>query len=293
LGPRLDAIMATLKIHSPSVPPAPTTPEPKPVALPPIKEDVHIIIIRDSQYMTAPLDDLLLLRSNYSGRGYFFLREIIIEWKSNNPHITLPISDPLAMNIVPLDLTEAAFLRWMGLKYHLHWDMKRVFFQGVSGGGGSESANSDAELNPMILTSKEIDYQLKDNIFFKTPIHLSLGNVKFPAGSIVVFDRKESIRIVRIRTPGLGELIITLNDFGTDIRVGVGASALAEKLKAKYPNYPLEDHMNVSFEYRYFPSSPAAETRQSKAKQWIEEMISMFKKDFDWSTISAELQKSP
>lgn len=247
-------------------------------------KEVPVIIIHNSTYDLAQLHGQLALNGSTHTKGYWTIDTIIKGWKAkvgNNPKIG-NIKD------FYLDLAELTFFHWYSQKFPFHWQMKRTWFQGISGGGGAETAQPDAVPKPSVIDNSQIRTLLSNNLFIANGIDgFYTGNIFLPPETSYRVIRKEGSRIFTCENRNIS-LTISMEYVGGG---GIGASNLARLITNKYPGYDTEGRIRFVFEMKTKPLrkwSPLTE----KEKLWVQELISLFDNDFGWGNIQIDLKKA-
>jgi hypothetical protein len=178
-----------------------------------------------------------------------------------------------------------ALLKMLSENYSLHWDVKKVWNQGISGGSGGISINSSAEKKP-----KEIDL---------TPFVSSISNRFSGEPKLKVFLPKGSRFSCISRRENNNKYLLKNKNYELSIDIYVtsagriGPSRLGQNLGRIFNN--IDDWSTVSFEVelsvKYYKSKIHSD-QTIKIKKWIEEMRLTIEKDFGWETIKPDFEES-
>jgi hypothetical protein len=264
--------------------------------LPAVKAEIPVVIFRDYNAELVPVFQPLALSGALSEIPALF--STYRKWLANNPPpasakaaATGDNSEVVERREFFLDLFEASFWSWLwswswlSKDYSLHWRVQRKWFQGISSGGGSVSVAPDAERKPVVLAAGDVARRLPGNTLLEPPSPVTLGSVSFPRGTEVTVDRNKLRRRTRVTNRHL-QLNITFELVGGGL---VGATTLAERLKARFPVDPIwVDHIqatvNCQFSY-LFRWSPAT----SRQREWVDEKIAGFRTEFGWDFLREKL----
>ncbi len=264
--------------------------------LSPLPEDsaqIDVLFVHDENQTLAPLMGTLILSGSAHTKGYIELELVLTEWReaqrvrNTKGGAISNDSDPISGEFY-LDIFEKTFWRWLAQKYGIHWMAKHDWFWGISSGSGSMGSAPNAEESMCTLSKQDIVKRLSGNR--RVLNGAMLGDVKFPVHSKVALKRDGGRRTIEIDDSYL-HLKIELTSFGRGV---VEASDLAEKINNKYrptSSKWWEEHIRVSFycQYtRWYRWSPETKRR----RKWVEEMIDMFRNDFEWSLIRNDLEKA-
>jgi hypothetical protein len=258
--------------------------------LPAVKAEIPVVIFRDYNAQLVPVFEPLALNGALSEIPALF--STYKKWLANNlppasakAAATGDNSEVVERGEFFLDLFEASFWSWLSRDYSLHWRVQRKRFQGISSGGGSVSVAPDAEEKPVVLAAGDIARRLSGNALLEPPNPVTLGSVSFPRGTEVTIDRNKLRRRIRITNRHL-QLNITFELVGGGL---VGATTLAERLRARFPVDPIwADHIqatvNCQFSYllRWSPAT-------SWQREWVDEMIAGFRTEFGWDILREKL----
>lgn len=265
------------------VPVAPATLRAEPIV-------VNVVLLRDQAYNIAPIHHAMLLDNVRSGYGYSLLSDVVGFWRYYYQGTDIPeLHSEKGTESVALDIIEAAFWRWMSIKYPMHWDMEIVPERGIHGYGESGHPRPGAEEHPRLVTQEEVGKCLDTNIFFKGP-HLMLlgGTAALPSEAVISFERGWPERAICIRTDHIEKFRIV---FTARVWGDIGYTVLAEKLKAKYSPGLLHNHIVVLFEYAFSPTSELTENGQRQSR-WLRQLIANYRQDFEWSLIEDDLKRA-
>src|SRR3989338_6050009 len=257
--------------------------------LPEFSTDVHVLFVHNENKELAPLLTPLIRTGSAHVQGYRSLEEVWAQWeykqkKENAKSGAISDGD---VDEFYLDLFEKTFWFWLSERYGIHWMVKRYQFYGISGGGGSISSAPNAEKPVCTLRKQDIVKLLSGNSLVLG--EGMLGDVKLPAGSEVTVKRDQFRRTIEICNECL-QLKIELMLVGGG---PLGGATLAKKIIREWTPTSSkcgEKHINVSFHCQYKRWrrwSPSTE----RQKEWLKEMVSMFRNDFEWPLIRNDLEK--
>jgi len=250
--------------------------------LPSDSKTVDVLILRNKKVVNIKdfFEKLLKVGSPHKN-GYELLHTTSL-FSPKNKGIEI---DP---EVISIDLLEMSLWTWLSKRYALHWDVDIEYFEGISGGQGNINPAVDAEKNPTILSSEEIQEYLQDSIFLVSKGQLR--KISLPSGSTLnIIERHKYKRIYQIKNKHI-DFKIEIYKIGQS---GLLFTTLGENIKKTLPSAESwhSDNLKVKFECRYskrFRGSLATK----KQRKWVNEIMNDFYNDFEWRLVKPDLEKA-
>lgn len=247
-----------------------------------LNEKVHVLLLRD-QYLTYTREfSRRLLMDDIKNNGY----EIIMRVEAfsfDNIKKTEENGGSIGM-----DVMEYAFFVWLGESYLLHWDNERIYFDGISGGGGQIFAKKDADKKVSTLKYEQLREKLTSNQIM--PLKNGLfSNISYPKETDFVVLRHDKIAREYSFKNSYINFKISIRKASQGI---LSSTKLAESILKTLPseNKWQTEEFVISFECTY-SKLRRGNPSLIKQKKWVEEIVNGVKKDFDWGNVKEDIIK--
>lgn len=258
--------------------------------LKPISNDskrIKLLILKNKEGLnTQEISDRLGKVSSVFN-GYQTINDISL-FTREKENFTIPKSEA---EIETVDLVEMAFWCWLSKKYTDHWDINEIWFEGISGGGGSSQRNENAELNPTCVKIDKMKKLLNHNS--RELNQGSFFEINLPSNTrIDLVQYHDSFRRYLISNKYF-KLNITISYIGNS---GVFGSILGNKMLESLKKFSLDQDyfsndiiidLNCSYSL-WYKGNPEF----LKQKKWVNDLMNDLYKNFDWSEIKPRLEKA-
>jgi len=250
-----------------------------------VERKIKVLTLRNKRYTNISEFSNKLLRTNSDFKnGYGLMSRIEIFSSKHLENVEYDAES------VGLDNLEYSFWAWLGERYSLHWDIKRDFFEGISGGGGNTSKANNADKETKVYTYQEIRNLLIANQLLPDE-HGLFFKVHFPKNTIIQIKIHSKHRREYLIKNKYYTFTITMYSIGTS---GLTYTNLGEKIKEA-----LNDKNNEWYSDRFivnmkckFSTLRKGSPELKKQKQWIIDIVNEYEHDFEWNNLKPELEKA-
>lgn len=258
------------------------------VPLPERDVTVPVLVLYDQCHRIVPMERVL--ENESFDNVYFVIKAMTDEWVAKNRKAILS-GEIRPGNEYYQDLMELSLVHWLCNKYRPHWRVRREYFQMIGGGVGRDSPAPDAEESCVVIERDQLIQLLKANFFIIHNAIAPLWIERFclPAESIIKIKRTQGKGIsFVIANPHL-ELTVEIRSVGGQ---GINNPKIRDMIK-EVAHYDGELWSNgITFKFTCQQNRWRRWSLKTEQQiQWIDELISGFRADFDWNSFLQELKE--
>jgi len=241
---------------------------------------------------------ILMLRSNSGPETHEFSTRLSIISRLNTGYSIIDkvnIFSPKPNNNhkdISLDLIENVFWVWLSSNYHLHWEVDKVTFYGISGWQGTIDIAKNADKKTTQFKREELIKYLTNSHFEISPAHF--WGVQLPVNTEIIFLERDSYeRTILIKNKHI-MLKVRIHSIG---KSGLNYTVLGERIiKSLSENYPMKtgfiaDDIIIEFscEYKRLLKGSLSTKKQQR---WVNEIMDNSHSEFDWDELRPDVERA-